>query len=194
MNEQSLQQGTRKTITRSVLVVAGMFFFGFALVPLYDAFCAVTGLNGKTNAEAYVPAEQLIDTSRTVTVQFIATNNEGMPWEFRPEVFEVVVHPGEQFNTTFFARNPRGERMVAQAIPSVSPGKAATYFMKTECFCFYRQELDAGAEVDMPLSFIVDRELPSSVHTITLSYTLFDVTDDKNGETGNKNKGRIAAL
>ncbi|MGB5323964.1 MAG: cytochrome c oxidase assembly protein [Pseudomonadales bacterium] len=178
MNEQSLQSGTRKTITRSVLVVVGMFFFGFALVPLYDAFCAITGLNGKTNTEAYVPAAELVDTSRSVTVQFIATNNEGMPWEFRPEVFKLKVHPGEQVNTTFFARNPRGERMVAQAIPSVSPGKVATYFHKTECFCFNRQVLDGGEAIDMPLSFIVDREVPANVHTITLSYTLFDVTGD----------------
>lgn len=154
-----------------------MFCFGFALVPIYDVFCEVTGLNGKTNSKAFVPAAQLVDTSREVTVQFVATNNEGMPWEFKPATFKMSVHPGEQINTTFFARNPRSELMVAQAIPSVAPGRAAEYFHKTECFCFNQQTLKAGEAVDMPLSFIVDRDLPASVKTITLSYTLFDVTE-----------------
>ena len=164
-------------IRRLVLVVVGMFAFGFALVPLYDVFCEVTGLNGKTNAEAYIPVAELVDTHRMVKVQFVATNNENMPWEFRPDTFELAVHPGEEVTTTFFARNPRGEAMIGQAIPSVSPGKAAAYFHKTECFCFYQQPLEAGESADMPLVFIVDRDLPESVHTITLSYTLFDVTE-----------------
>lgn len=179
---EPLQGGARRTIKRSLLVVVGMFFFGFALVPIYDVFCEVTGLNGKTNSQAFVPAAELIDTSRTVTVQFVATNNEGMPWEFRPQVFSMKVHPGEQVDTTYFARNPRGVRMVAQAVPSVSPGRAANYFLKTECFCFNRQELDGGEAIDMPLSFIVDRDVPASVNTITLSYTLFDVTGADTGQ------------
>ena len=170
------QPATRQLTARLLLVVAGMFCFGFALVPLYDLFCDVTGLNGKTNADAFVPATELVDKSREVTVQFIATNNEGMPWEFRPKVFKLKVHPGEEIRTSFYAKNPRSENMVAQAIPSVSPGKAAAYFHKTECFCFNRQELAGGNAVDMPLSFIVDRDLPSDVKTITLSYALFDVT------------------
>jgi len=156
-----------------------MFFFGFALVPLYDVFCDITGLNGKTNQQAYVSVEDLIDTSRNVKVQFVATNNESMPWEFKPEVFELSVHPGEEIKTTFYAKNPRAYAMTAQAIPSVSPGKAAAYFHKTECFCFNNQLLAAGQSTDMPLSFIVDRDLPKSVHTITLSYTLFDITENQ---------------
>ncbi len=163
-------------VKRLLLVVVGMFGFGFALVPLYDVFCDVTGLNGKTNAEAYVPASQLVDTSREVKVQFIATNNEDMNWDFKPEIFELRVNPGQQVHTTFYARNPGGELMVAQAIPSVSPGEAAEYFHKTECFCFNQQTLAGGEAIDMPLSFIVDRDLPRTVNTITLSYTLFDVT------------------
>ncbi len=169
----------RRLIMRLVAVVVAMFFFGFALVPLYDLFCDVTGLNGKTNSTAFIPATELVDTSRNVTVQFVATNNEGMPWEFRPEIFKLSVHPGEEIETTFFARNPQRMTMVAQAIPSVSPGRAAAYFHKTECFCFNQQVLEAGGTVDMPLRFIVDRDLPASVNTITLSYTLFDVTADQ---------------
>ena len=182
---------TNQTIVkRLAMVVIGMFFFGFALIPLYDVFCDITGLNGKTNEQAYIPANQLVDTSRSVKVQFVATNNESMPWEFKPEVFELEVHPGEEIRTTFYARNPLGRDMVAQAIPSVSPGKAAAYFHKTECFCFNNQPLEAGESADMPLSFIVDRDLPSSVRTITLSYTLFDITDT----VTESNAGDLASL
>ena len=171
-------KSNKALFVRLILTVIGMFGFGFALVPLYDVFCDVTGLNGKTSNQAFVPVAEQVDTSREIKVQFVATNNESMPWEFRPATFEVVVHPGEVTHTTFYARNPRSELMVAQAIPSVAPGKAAAYFHKTECFCFNRQTLSGGEAVDMPLSFIVDRDLPTSVRTITLSYTLFDVTSD----------------
>jgi cytochrome c oxidase assembly protein subunit 11 len=167
----------RKLVARLVVVTVVMFGFGFALVPLYDLFCDVTGLNGKTNSEAFIPVAELIDTSRNVTVQFIATNNENMSWEFHPEVFSMRVHPGEEIETTFYARNPTSGEMTAQAIPSVSPGRAATYFHKTECFCFNQQLLSGGSAIDMPLRFIVDRDLPDDVNTITLSYTLFDVTE-----------------
>lgn len=183
----------KRLITRLLLVTVAMFGFGFALVPLYNLFCDVTGLNGKTNTTAFIPATELVDTSRNVTVQFVATNNAGMPWEFRPEVFKLTVHPGEQVQTTFFARNPRAIKMVAQAIPSVSPGRAAAYFHKTECFCFNQQALDGGAAIDMPLSFIVDRDLPDNVTTITLSYTLFDVTNDK-PQTTDQPAGQLASL
>ena len=169
--------GLRKLILRLLMVVVGMFGFGFALVPLYDLFCDVTGLNGKTNTSAYLPVAELVDTSREVKVQFIATNNENMRWEFRPDVFELRVHPGEEITTTFFARNPSAAVMVAQAVPSVSPGKAAAYSHKTECFCFNQQLLEGGEAIDMPLKFIVDRDVPNDVNTITLSYTLFDVTE-----------------
>ena len=167
----------RQLVIRLLFVVVGMFGFGFALVPLYNLFCEVTGLNGKTNTQAYVPVAELIDTSRTITVQFVATNNESMVWEFRPETFKLAVHPGEEILTTFYAKNPSGKPMVAQAIPSVSPGRAANYFHKTECFCFNQQTLASGEAIDMPLKFIVDRDVPRDVNTITLSYTLFDVTE-----------------
>ena len=167
----------RTLVARLLLVTVGMFGFGFALVPLYDLFCDVTGLNGKTNTEAFVPVAELIDTTRQVTVQFVATNNENMQWEFRPEVFKVKVHPGQEIETMFYARNPSAKEMIGQAIPSVSPGRAAAYFHKTECFCFNQQILTGGEAVDMPLKFIVDRDVPDNVKTITLSYTLFDVTE-----------------
>jgi cytochrome c oxidase assembly protein subunit 11 len=171
------KSNSNNLVARLAAVTVLMFGFGFALVPLYDVFCDITGLNGKTNTEAYVPASEVVDQSRQVRVQFIAHNSQGMPWDFKPDVFELLVHPGEQIHTTFFAHNPLQKAMVAQAIPSVAPGRAAAYFHKTECFCFNQQALEGGQSIDMPLTFVVDRELPSSVTTITLSYTLFDVTN-----------------
>lgn len=158
-------------------VVVGMFIFAIWIMPpLYDAFCEITGLNGKTGGK-YEAVEVVVDTSREVTVQFLASNNENMPWEFRPHVRTMKVHPGQEVEVNFYARNPTSQDMVAQAVPSVVPYKAAEYFHKTECFCFNRQPLVAGASADLPLRFIVDQDIPKQVHTITLSYTIFDITE-----------------
>ena len=157
-----------------------MFAFVFVvMVPLYDVLCDALGINGKTSSVAYTAVPAAIDTSREIKIQFIATNNDGMPWGFRPQVTQLTVHPGAATDTIFYAENPTSLPMIAQAIPSVTPSRAAGYFHKTECFCFNQQVLEAGGTVDMPLRFIVDRDLPASVNTITLSYTLFDVTADQ---------------
>jgi len=116
-----------------------------------------------------------------VTIQFVATNNEGMPWEFAPTATVMKVNPGAVNDTVFYARNPMPEAMVAQAVPSVSPARAAEYFHKTECFCFNQQPLDGETSAEMPLQFIVDQGLPRDIKTITLSYTIFDVTDMASG-------------
>lgn len=166
-----------KTALRLLGVTVAMFGFGFALVPLYDVFCAVTGLNGKTPAQAYAAVSAEVDRSRSIKVQFLATNNEDMRWQFKPSTTEIRVHPGELVETEFFAKNPSANEMVAQAVPSLVPFKAAEYFHKTECFCFNQQTLAGGQEIMMPLRFIVDQDVPKDVHTITLAYTLFDVTD-----------------
>jgi len=159
------------------VTVVGMFVFAIWIMPpLYDAFCEVTGLNGKTGGR-YVATDSGIDTSRTIKVQFVSTNNEGMPWEFKPAVRTVTVHPGEQKRIDYLARNPTDKAMVGQAIPSLVPFKATNYFHKTECFCFEQQPLEAGASAELPMFFIVDRDIPKHINTITLSYTLFDVTD-----------------
>ncbi len=175
MEEQPKQAELARTIRRSVLIVCGMFFFGFALVPLYDVFCEVTGINGKTSGERYegVTAGK-VDESRTVRLQFVASTNAEMPWEFRPGEFELVVHPGEVRDTVYLARNLAERDMVGQAVPSVSPGLAAKYLHKVECFCFQQQPLAAGAEAELPLRFMIDPEIPEDIHTLTLSYTLFN--------------------
>jgi len=102
-----------------------------------------------------------------------------MPWEFRSQVTSVEVHPGEPTRAVFFAKNPTDQKMVGQAVPSIVPESAVQFFHKTECFCFTQQALDAKQEIDMPVVFIVDQALPADIHTITLSYTLFDVTASK---------------
>lgn len=159
-------------------VAIAMFAFVFVvMVPLYNVLCDVLGINGKTSGEAYTSISAEVDESRTITVQFIATNNEEMPWEFGPKVSMMKVHPGAANDTVFHAENPTQGYMVAQAIPSISPSRAAEHFHKTECFCFNQQPLDGNSEADMPLQFIVDQDLPRDIRTITLSYTLFDVTD-----------------
>ncbi len=170
------------TVIKLVAVAIAMFAFVFVvMVPLYDVLCDVLGINGKTSGEAYRAVPAAVDKSRIVTVQFIATNNQGMPWEFKPEQTIMKVNPGALNDTVFFARNPLSRDMVAQAIPSISPARAAAYFHKTECFCFNQQPLAAESSADMPLRFIVDQDLPRDIRTITLSYTIFDVTDMASG-------------
>jgi cytochrome c oxidase assembly protein subunit 11 len=176
---------TKSLVIKLLVGVVAMFGFGFALVPLYDVFCEVTGLNGKTSVTAYQAVDVKVDTSREVTVKFVATNNDKMSWEFKPQVTSIKVHPGELTTTSFYAKNPSDHRMVAQAIPSVSPGLAAGFFHKTECFCFTQQTLAAGESIEMPLRFIVDQDLPKNIHIITLAYTLFDVTERANATSKN---------
>ncbi len=166
-----------RVVSRLALFTVAMFGFGFALVPLYDVICDVTGLNGRTADE---PADQetyVIDESRAVTVEFVALENGYADWEFRPAVTRMTVVPGKAYHTTFFARNRKTEAKVAQAVPSVAPGRAARHFNKTECFCFTRQEFQPGEGRDMPLVFVLDPRLPSDVSTVTLSYTFFELQD-----------------
>jgi cytochrome c oxidase assembly protein subunit 11 len=170
------------TATKLVVVAVAMFAFVFVvMVPLYNVLCDALGINGKTSGQAYTSVPAVVDESRTVTIQFVATNNEGMPWEFGPSTTAMKVHPGAVNDTVFHARNPMPQAMVAQAIPSVSPARAAEFFHKTECFCFNQQPLDGKTAADMPLQFIIDQDLPRDIKTITLSYTIFDVTEMASG-------------
>jgi cytochrome c oxidase assembly protein subunit 11 len=159
-----------------------MFAFVFVvMVPLYNVLCDALGINGKTDGQAYTAVQAGVDESRTVTIQFLASNNAGMPWEFAPTTTMMKVHPGAANDTVFFAHNTQPQAMIAQAIPSISPAKAAQYFHKTECFCFRQQPLAGKASAELPLQFIVDRDLPKDIGTITLSYTIFDITNMAGG-------------
>jgi cytochrome c oxidase assembly protein subunit 11 len=151
---------------------AAMFGFGFALVPLYDVFCALTGFGGKTATAAVAVVEQP-NLDRTVRVEFVAAVARGTPFVLEPEVSHLEVHPGQLYETHFKARNLTASRLTAQAVPSVAPGQAARYFNKAECFCFTSQEFGPHEELDLKLAFMVASELPPHVDTLSLSYTYF---------------------
>jgi len=167
---------TKNLVKKLSLIVIAMFGFGFALVPLYDVFCDITGLNGKTANEAAQANEGGVDITREIKVQLISHNAKDMPWQFRPEIAEITVRPGETKVVKFYAKNETSLKMGGQAVPSVAPGRAASHFKKIECFCFEQQTLEAQEEVWMPLQFYIDTDIPADVTTLTLSYTLFDVT------------------
>lgn len=184
-----------KLVVKLLFVVVGMFGFGFALVPLYDVFCDITGINGKTDTRAAVYQSVEVDTSREITVEFITRTNTGMPWEFRAETKRMKVHPGELNTVDFYVRNPTSNNIIAQAIPSVSPGQAALYLNKTECFCFNQQPLTAGSDARLPMQFYVDPQLPDDISYFTVQYTLYDVTARANELEPKQNpylKGSVA--
>lgn len=175
MRAQDVQKANRRVFRNLLLVTVAMFGFGFALVPLYDVFCKVTGLNGKTGRIPAAEAQSRpVDKDRLVTVEFVATTNEDLPWEFAPLVHRLKVHPGEINQVTYFVRNRADEAIVGQAVPSLAPGVAAKYLNKTECFCFTQQTLQPYEVREMPVRFVVDRDLPREISTLTLSYTFFD--------------------
>jgi len=164
----------RSTAFTLVMVSIAMFGFGYALVPLYDVFCDLTGLNGKTGVITVSEANILAaDTSRMVTVEFDTNVSSKLPWEFRPEKRTMKVHPGEVYEAKFHVTNLADHAITGQAVPSVAPAKASLYFNKTECFCFSQQVLASGESKEMPVRFIVDPAMPESVELLTLSYTFF---------------------
>ena len=153
-----------------------MFGFGFALVPLYDVFCDITGLNGKTGrVEASEINADLVDRSRTIEVRFLANTNTGLPWSFEPLVKKMEVHPGQVYEAVYRVRSASASKTLGQAVPSVSPGLAAQHFNKTECFCFTQQELEARETRDMSIRFIVGTDISKDIEQITLSYTFFSL-------------------
>lgn len=174
-----IEKRHKKLALTLLMLAIAMFGFGFALVPIYNSLCKTLGINGKiTNEPAVYDSEQLhVDKSRWVTVEFLATINGAAPWRFYPKVNKIRIHPGQVQKLLFYAENQTDHRMTVQAIPSVTPGLAAKYIKKTECFCFTQQSLNGHEGMDMPLLFHLDPDLPKEINTITLSYTLFDVTN-----------------
>ena len=174
-----MRPGPRRTAVRLAAAGVLMLGFGYALVPLYDVLCDLTGLSGapsNLSRSAAPEAAPAAAAERVVTVQFDAALNRGMPWEVRPERFAMEVRPGITYRTVFHARNRSGRAMTGQAVPSVAPIAAATHLVKQECFCFQSQRLEAGEQLAMPLVFRVSARLPTAVDTLTLSYTFFDIT------------------
>jgi cytochrome c oxidase assembly protein subunit 11 len=172
------KRANRKLILGLLLMTAGSFAFGWALVPLYDVFCRAVGIgNAEAKAGPAVAREQ-VDPDREITIEFVAAPASVGSFEFRPKVASMRIHPGKLYGTEFFARNLTSGASVAQAVPSISPGGTAQYFHKTECFCFTPQKFGVGEGRDMPVRFIVDPQLPANVDKITLAYTFYDTTQN----------------
>ncbi|KOO04771.1 cytochrome c oxidase assembly protein [Vibrio nereis] len=170
-------KSNKKLTLRLLMATVAMFGFGFALVPLYDVMCDTLGINGKTNTESALQPQGMVpDESRVIKVEFMAHPNQDMPWSFEPKQTLMDVHPGQVIQTAYVAKNLANHRIVGQAVPSVSPGLGASYFNKIECFCFNKQPLAGQEQAEMPLIFYIEPDIPESIHTLTLSYTLYDIT------------------
>jgi len=173
----SVEQKNAKLVRKLVFIVLAMFGFGYALVPIYDVFCDITGINGKTDTEAAANLKYEIDKNREITIEFITSLNESAPMVFRTETKKMKVHPGQYYTVNFYAENKTDKKMVARAIPSVTPGLAAEYLKKIECFCFTEQTFEPKQGKTMPVRFVINPELPEKYKTITLAYTFFDNTE-----------------
>jgi cytochrome c oxidase assembly protein subunit 11 len=155
-------------------IALGSFAFGYALVPFYNVLCAITGLGDQTALARRAVAVEKPDLARTITVDFMAELPSIGSWAFRPLVRSIEIHPGKLYSAEYFAQNLTGHDTVAQAVPNISPSKAAAYFHKTECFCFTPQRFAKGEERTMAVRFIVDPSLPTYLDRITLSYMFYD--------------------
>lgn len=175
----NLRRQNAKMVGKLVVVTAGMFAFGYALIPIYKHVCEALGINILAVGEKQVPgssraaANTQVDTSRTITVEFDA-NSRG-PWMFRPAQASIQVHPGQLATVMYEFQNVQDRRMAAQAIPSYAPRNATAHFNKLECFCFNQYVLEPGEKKEWPVAFVIDPRLPKDVTTITLSYTFFEV-------------------
>ena len=170
------RRSNRGLVGRLLLMVAGSFAFGFALVPLYDVFCEVTGIGTRAQLSRASAADtSKPDISRVVTVEFTASVPDSGPWEFAPVVASMEVHPGRLYEARYSAHNLAGRDITGQAVPSITPLRAAQYFRKTECFCFTPQRFERDEKRDLRVRFIVDRELPPGIDRLTLSYAFYDV-------------------
>jgi len=170
----STEQTTNKPLALRLLTIAvAMFGFGFLLVPLYDIFCAVTGIRTTVEQTAESDIQQSDLLAREVTLEMIANRSNSAPWEFKPNEFLKQVQTGEMYETTYFARNLTPRALTATASPDIRPVEAAKYFKKIECFCFTQQEFGPDEIKNMPIRFVVSKDLPEHIDRITLSYTLY---------------------
>ena len=190
--KEDLKKANMRTMRKLFVVTVAMFGFGYALVPLYNVFCDITGINGKTKRGTI--AEAKVDTSRWVTVEFTGHTDTNLPWQFHPAQYEMRVHPGQVVVANYMARNVSGHTITGRAVPSVSPSRAASHFKKIECFCFTEQELKAGEEKQMPVQFYVDADVPKEVDTITLSYAFFNLNKIEGKKEGNRDGGKPIAV
>ena len=174
------QKDNAQMFGKLLMLAILMFAFGFALVPLYEKICEITGINVLTSKEKlnYDEAKRFaentqVDVNRLVSVEFDA--NAHGPWTFKPRNNVVEAHPGELLTVVYEITNNLDRTVSGQAIPSYAPTQSASYFKKLQCFCFEQQTLRPGETMEFPVVFVVDPELPDGIRNITLSYTFFEV-------------------
>jgi len=180
MNLRKLRVANMTMAGKLVVITIAMLGFGYALGPIYTAICEITGINilalgerNNTGVDVDKVSNTQVDRSRTITVEFDA--NARGPWDFKPAMRSVQVHPGELTTVMYEFRNVQNRRMSAQAIPSYAPRQASAHFNKLECFCFNEYTLEPGEKKSWPVVFVIDPKLAKDVTTITLSYTFFEV-------------------
>lgn len=171
------KSGANRKLVRALLIMtAGSFAFGWALVPLYDVLCKAAGIGNAEAKAGKSVVQEALDPNREVTIEFIAEPASVGSFDVRPKVASMRIHPGKLYDAVFFAKNLTNAASVAQAVPSISPTGTAKYFHKTECFCFSPQKFAAGEARELPVRFIVDPGLPATVDKLTLAYTIYDTT------------------
>jgi len=170
-----MNNNTKKTSLILSAVVVFMFFFSYMLVPLYEVFCDITGLNGKTNKTKVSVVENPIN--RFVTIKFTSNVANSAPLEFLPMEKEIRVKPGKIYTTSYLLSNTTNRKILTTSNPSVVPGQFADHFKKIECFCFSHQEINSKETKELPIQFIVDNKLPANIKTLVLSYTIYDISE-----------------
>lgn len=169
------QKSNRALTAKLVLMVAGSFAFGFALVPLYDVFCEITGIGTRDSLTRAAAAPGAVADLRTVVIEFTASVPDGGAWKLAPVASSMAVKPGQLYEARYVATNLSGHANTGQAVPSVSPMRAAGFLMKTECFCFTPQKFEKDEERELIVRFYVDRGLPPGIDRLTLSYAFYDL-------------------
>jgi cytochrome c oxidase assembly protein subunit 11 len=168
------KRANNQLLLKLLAFTLGAFAFGYALVPLYDVLCDVSGFGNEKRLAQRSVIDVKPDAARTITVEFLAELPSNGNWEFRPVLGSIKIHPGQLYTADFIAKNLTGRDTIAQAVPSMAPTKVAPFFHKTECFCFTPQSFKRGEERALPVRFVVDPAIPADIDRITLAYTFYD--------------------
>jgi cytochrome c oxidase assembly protein subunit 11 len=174
LQQQQNRPTHRRLVKKLILLAVGMFGFGFAMWPLYGVFCDLTGFGGR-GVQVVENAVSLEKSEREIRIRFDATVNSGLPWLFQAKEKSATVSLGEMSEALYLAMNPNDTAMAGQAIYNVTPPEASLYFVKTECFCFTQQILQANESREMPVYYFIQPDLPEHIKEITLSYTFFRI-------------------
>ncbi|MDF0604133.1 cytochrome c oxidase assembly protein [Neisseriaceae bacterium TC5R-5] len=181
MDDSTDQMLQNRQLLKKLSVIAVMMFgFAWALIPIYNVICEVTGIN------QIVKADQLSEGSESVALHMVsmtfdATVQAGLPWQVRPQQTHLQAKPGEFVQVQYTITNASNKTVVGQAIPRYLPAAAAQYVKKLECFCFRQQVFQPGETRTFPIVFVIDKSLPASIETITLAYSVFDVPGSDGG-------------